>query len=84
MGKFMKPGKVVLVLSGRFAGRKAVIVKVGVFFVNDFFSIQEWNGQDLIQCLLKKPKPIASYLFSDVDAERPELYKIDGLMIHIS
>lgn len=28
MGKFMKPGKVVLVLSGRFAGRKAVIVKV--------------------------------------------------------
>lgn len=27
MGKFLKPGKVVLVLSGRFAGRKAVIVK---------------------------------------------------------
>jgi len=28
MGKFMKTGKVVLVLGGRFAGRKAVIVKV--------------------------------------------------------
>jgi len=28
MGKFMKTGKVVLVLNGRFAGRKAVIVKV--------------------------------------------------------
>ena len=27
MGKIMKSGKVVLVLSGRFAGRKAVIVK---------------------------------------------------------
>ncbi|XP_002732673.1 large ribosomal subunit protein eL27 [Saccoglossus kowalevskii] len=27
MGKFMKPGKVVLVLGGRFAGRKAVIIK---------------------------------------------------------
>ncbi|KAK3108620.1 hypothetical protein FSP39_011967 [Pinctada imbricata] len=27
MGKFMKPGKVVLVLGGRYAGRKAVIVK---------------------------------------------------------
>ena len=27
MGKIMKAGKVVLVLSGRFAGRKAVIVK---------------------------------------------------------
>lgn len=84
MGKFMKPGKVVLVLSGRFAGRKAVIVKVGIFFVNDFFSIQEWNGQDLIQYLLKKTKPIVSYLFSDVDVERLEFYMIDGLMIHIS
>ncbi len=28
MGKFMKSGKVVLVLGGRYAGRKAVIVKV--------------------------------------------------------
>nr|AFK11097.1 ribosomal protein L27 [Callorhinchus milii] len=27
MGKFMKPGKVVLVLAGRYAGRKGVIVK---------------------------------------------------------
>ena len=27
MGKFMKSGKVVLVLGGRFAGRKAVVVK---------------------------------------------------------
>jgi len=30
MGKFMKSGKVVLVLGGRFAGRKAVIVKVSI------------------------------------------------------
>ena len=30
MGKFMKPGKVVLVLAGRYSGRKAVIVKVPV------------------------------------------------------
>uniref|UniRef100_A0A8W4FKY3 Large ribosomal subunit protein eL27 n=1 Tax=Sus scrofa TaxID=9823 RepID=A0A8W4FKY3_PIG len=27
MGKFVKPGKVVLVLAGRYSGRKAVIVK---------------------------------------------------------
>uniref|UniRef100_A0A8C4SHW0 Large ribosomal subunit protein eL27 n=1 Tax=Erpetoichthys calabaricus TaxID=27687 RepID=A0A8C4SHW0_ERPCA len=27
MGKFMKPGKVVMVLAGRYAGLKAVIVK---------------------------------------------------------
>lgn len=34
--------------------------------------------------ILKKPKPIASYLFSDVDVERLEFYMIDGLMIHTS
>lgn len=28
MGKIMKPGKVVLVLGGRYAGRKAVVIKV--------------------------------------------------------
>ena len=28
MGKFMKTGKVVLVLSGKYAGRKAVVIKV--------------------------------------------------------
>lgn len=33
MGKFMKTGKVVLVLNGRFAGRKAVIVKVQCLLV---------------------------------------------------
>ncbi|XP_969072.1 large ribosomal subunit protein eL27 [Tribolium castaneum] len=27
MGKIMKPGKVVLVLAGRYAGRKAIVVK---------------------------------------------------------
>lgn len=36
MGKFMKNGKVVLVLGGRFAGRKAVIVKVSIA-VDNFF-----------------------------------------------
>lgn len=37
MGKFMKPGKVVMVLAGRYAGRKAVIVKVQPWF---------WPGSD--------------------------------------
>jgi large subunit ribosomal protein L27e len=27
MGKFIKPGKIVIVLQGRFAGRKAIVVK---------------------------------------------------------
>ena len=30
MGKFMKQGKVVLVLAGRYAGRKAIVIKVHV------------------------------------------------------
>jgi large subunit ribosomal protein L27e len=32
MGKIMKQGRVVLVLGGRYAGRKAVVVKVLEFF----------------------------------------------------
>ena len=32
MGKFLKPGKVVLVLGGKYAGRKAVIIKVKLIF----------------------------------------------------
>lgn len=84
MGKFMKPGKVVLVLSGRFAGRKAVIVKVGIFFVNDFFFYSRMKWISFNPMFIKKTIPIASYLFSDVDVERLEFYMIDGLMIHIS
>lgn len=56
MGKFMKLGKVVFVLSGRFVGRKVVIVKVGVFFVNDFFFYlrMKWLGFNLM--FIKKNK----------------------------
>jgi large subunit ribosomal protein L27e len=38
MAKFLRPGKVVVVLNGRFAGKKAVIVKNTyrfLFFVSD-------------------------------------------------
>lgn len=56
MGKFMKPGKVVLVLSGRFAGRKAVIVKVGIFFVNDFFFYSRMKWPRFNPMFLKKKK----------------------------
>lgn len=38
MGKFMKQGRVVLVLSGRFAGRKAVIVKVSSDILNQILA----------------------------------------------
>lgn len=40
MGKFMKPGKVVMVLAGRYAGRKAVIVKVRTWKTPEIHLIQ--------------------------------------------
>lgn len=41
MGKFMKPGKVVLVLAGRYSGRKAVIVKVSLTSLSNAFASLE-------------------------------------------
>lgn len=42
MGKIMKPNKVVLILSGKYAGRKAIVVKVKncikFCFLPDFIS----------------------------------------------
>ncbi len=49
MAKFLRPNKVVIVLNGRYAGKKAVIVKnmyrfiVFCFFANtDAFSLNGW------------------------------------------
>lgn len=42
MGKFMKPGKVVMVLAGRYAGRKAVIVKVKPGLI-ELFVMEMWS-----------------------------------------
>ena len=44
MGKFMKPGKEVLVLAGRYSGRKAVIVKVPDPPGLCAFVSREWAG----------------------------------------
>lgn len=50
MGKFMKPGKVVMVLAGRYAGRKAVIVKVLFMFHSIKEKMFEYNT--LSVCIL--------------------------------
>ena len=44
MGTFMKPGTVVLVLAGRYSGRKAVIVKVPAPPGLCAFVSREWAG----------------------------------------
>lgn len=53
MGKIMKNGKVVLVLSGRFAGRKALIVKA-----YDDGSADRTYSHALIAGIDKYPKPV--------------------------
>jgi len=53
MVKFLKSGKVVLVLNGRFAGRKAVIVKVGMACnssIRNFVINSNCNG-DMLDCI---------------------------------
>ncbi|XP_035760000.1 60S ribosomal protein L27-like [Neolamprologus brichardi] len=50
MGKFMKPGKVVMVLAGRYAGRKAVIVKVRPKSFWEFFLVNEPLKQKSLTC----------------------------------
>ncbi|CAG0887058.1 unnamed protein product [Cyprideis torosa] len=53
MGKIMKPGKVVLVLGGRFAGRKAIIVKT-----SDDGSSDRPYGHALVAGIAKYPKKV--------------------------
>jgi large subunit ribosomal protein L27e len=53
MGKFMKSGKVVLVLAGRYAGRKAVIVKN-----YDDASSDKQYGHALVAGIDRHPRPI--------------------------
>jgi large subunit ribosomal protein L27e len=53
MGKFMKPGRVVLVLAGRFAGRKAVIVKN-----HDDGSTEKPYGHALVAGIERYPRKV--------------------------
>ncbi|CAG0879575.1 unnamed protein product [Darwinula stevensoni] len=53
MGKIMKPGKVVLLLGGRYAGRKAIIVKN-----NDEGSSDRQYGHALVAGIDRYPKKV--------------------------
>uniref|UniRef100_T1J1F3 60S ribosomal protein L27 n=1 Tax=Strigamia maritima TaxID=126957 RepID=T1J1F3_STRMM len=53
MGKIMKPGKVVLVLNGRYAGRKAIIVKN-----HDEGSTEKPYGHALIAGVNRYPRKV--------------------------
>ncbi|CAG0913130.1 unnamed protein product [Notodromas monacha] len=53
MGKIMKPGKVVIVLGGRFAGRKAVVVKN-----NDDGTADRQYGHALVAGIDKYPRKV--------------------------
>src|SRR6218665_1318169 len=53
MGKFMKNGKVVLVLGGRYAGRKAIIVKN-----YDDGSSDKPYGHALVAGISRYPRPV--------------------------
>jgi ribosomal protein S4E len=46
MGKIMKAGRVVLVLGGRYAGRKAVVVKVSSSNQFNFYRIKPDDDDD--------------------------------------
>lgn len=61
MGKIMKPGRVVIVLGGRYAGRKAVVVKS-----YDEGSNERPYGHALvagIDKLIKRPKKLYLWFF---------------------
>ncbi|KAG9508656.1 60S ribosomal protein L27, partial [Fragariocoptes setiger] len=53
MGKIMKPGKVVIVLAGRYAGRKAVILKN-----HDDGNSDKSYGHAVVAGIDRYPKPI--------------------------
>lgn len=58
MGKFMKSGKVVLVLGGKYAGRKAIIVKN-----YDDGTQDRPYGHALVAGINKYPRKVRYYIF---------------------
>ena len=61
MGKFMKSGKVVLVLGGKYAGRKAIIVKN-----YDDGTQDRPYGHALVAGIDKYPGKVSNSLFTSI------------------
>lgn len=68
MVKVMKPGKVVLVLSGRYAGRKAVIVKN-----NDEGSSDKPYGHALVAGVARYPRKVTKRMGKKKIAKRSKI-----------
>jgi large subunit ribosomal protein L27e len=68
MGKFLKPGRVVLVLSGRFAGRKALIVKN-----HDDGSTDRTYGHALVAGVARYPRKVTKRMSKKRVKQRSKL-----------
>jgi len=68
MGKIMKPGKVVLVLAGKYAGRKAVILRNHDEGTND-----KSYGHALVAGIDRYPKPILKKMGKKKKAKRNKI-----------
>merc|ERR1711962_585801 len=68
MGKFLKPGRVVLVLSGRFAGRKALIVKN-----HDDGSSDRTYGHALVAGVAQYPRKVTKRMSKKSVKQRSKL-----------
>lgn len=66
MGKFMKPGKVVMVLAGRYAGRKAVIVKVRP---KNFWEFFVRRLKEFADCMAHVPEYVHTKLLQSCPSE---------------
>jgi large subunit ribosomal protein L27e len=89
MGKIMKAGRVVLVLGGRYAGRKAVVVKVSSSNQFNFYRIKPDDDDDIFGIYLKffflqtydegsTDKPYAHALVAGVDRHPRKVTKRMG------
>jgi len=68
MGKIMKPGKVVLLLAGKYAGRKAVILKN-----QDEGTNAKSYGHALVAGIDRYPRPIARRMGKNKRARRSRI-----------
>ena len=74
MGKIMKPGKVVLILSGRYAGRKAIVLKN-----NDDGTSERPYGHAIVAGIDRYPRKIIKRMSKDKIAKRSKIktfYKV--------
>lgn len=76
MGKIMKAGKVVLILSGRYAGRKAIVIKN-----NDDGTSDKPYGHAIVAGIDRYPRKIVKRMSKDKIAKRSKIktfYKVNS------